>query len=230
MPSSPQAEAMIRRVSPEGRARALKERERQRRSTARLAGRIALAALVTAAVATAINLAVMPIGAVGVLIALAIFVAACVAILLTSRERAVPLEHARLDALPGQTERWLESQRPLLPHGSGTLLDSISRRLGEMGPQLAMLDPAAPAADAVRRLLATDLPALVHGYEEVPASLRARLANEGRSADAQLLHGLSVIDEEIDRMTELLARGAFDELATQHRFLELKYEGAGTLG
>jgi hypothetical protein len=39
-----------------------------------------------------------------------------------------------------------------------------------------------------------------------------------------------VIDAEVTRMTEQLARGAFDEVATQRRYLELKYDGAGSLG
>ena len=41
--------------------------------------------------------------------------------------------------------------------------------------------------------------------------------------------GLRLIDGEVARMTEQLARGAFDEVATQRRYLELKYSGEGGL-
>ncbi|MEG3178516.1 hypothetical protein U1872_19945 [Sphingomonas sp. RB3P16] len=228
LPSS-QADAMIRRVSPEGRALAQRERERKQRAAARLAGRMALAGLIIAIVATVINFGIAPIGIAGLVVAILAFLVACVAIGLLSREQPVALAQSRLDALPDHTERWLEQQRPLLPRETVPLLDSIGHRLRDMAPQLAVLDAKGPAADSVRRLLATDLPALVRGYEAVPASLRSRVGASGGSADLQLLHGLGVIDDEIGRMTEQLARSAFDELATQDRFLELKYDGAGGL-
>lgn len=228
LPSS-QADAMIRRVSPEGRALAKRERERKQRATTRMAGRMALAGLVIATIATAIDRGIASIGVAGIVLAILAFVAACVAIGLLSRERPVSLAQSRLDSLPNHTERWLEQHRPLLPRETVPLLESIGHRLRDMASQLTVLDVDGPAADSVRRLLATDLPALVRGYEAVPASLRSRTGATGGSATIQLLHGLSVIDEEIGRMTEQLARGAFDELATQNRFLELKYESSGNL-
>jgi hypothetical protein len=229
-PPSSQAEAMIRRVSPEGRALAKRDRERQQRATLRLAGRMALAGLVIAIIAATIDRGVTSIGVVGWLVAVAVFLIACTAIGLLSRTGPVVLAASPLGALPEDTQHWLEQQRALLPRAALPALDSISLRLRDMAPRLTTLDADTPAADAVRRLLATDLPALVHGYEAVPPSLRARESTGGISADAHLLSGLTLIDGEIDRMTGQLARGAFDELATQSRFLELKYDGAGPLG
>jgi len=229
-PPSSQAEAMIRRVSPEGRALAKRDRERRQRATLWLAGRMALAGLGIAIIAAAIDRGVISIGIVGWLVAVAAFLAACVTIGLLSRAGPVVLAASPLGALPEDTQHWLEQQRALLPRPALPALDSISLRLRDMAPRLAMLDADTPAADAVRRLLATDLPALVHGYEAVPPSLRAHTATGGVSADTHLLSGLTLINGEIDRMTEQLARGAFDELATQSRFLELKYDGAGLLG
>jgi hypothetical protein len=228
LPSS-QADAMIRRVSPEGRALAQRERERKRRAMLRLAGYCSLAGVVIAAITAAIATAVFPVGVLGWLVAVAAFLIACVAIALSSRAGPVVLAASPLDTLPVDTQHWLEQQRTLLPRAALPTLDSISLRLHDMAPRLATLDAETPAADAVRRLLATDLPALVGGYEAVPPSLRARASTGGVSADAHLLSGLALIDGEIDRMTEQLARGAFDELATQSRFLELKYDGAGPL-
>lgn len=48
--------------------------------------------------------------------------------------------------------------------------------------------------------------------------------------ETQLIEGLSVIDAEIGRMSEQLASGDLDKLATQNRFLELKYQEAKELG
>lgn len=232
LPRPTQAQEMIMRVSPEGRARAQKERERRQRATAGRVGRIALAALVVTLAAWLIDAEVVRLGSVGVGAAIVIFLAACVAIVVMSRDRPASIadmSRSRLDQLPAGVGAWLGAQRPSLPAPAVTLLDSVSLRLGDMAPQLVALDADGPAADAVRRLLATDLPALVRGYQDVPPSLRARPGDSGRSADDHLLHGLAVIDGEIGRMTEQLARGAFDELATRHRFLELKYEGADPL-
>lgn len=229
-PPSSQAEAMIRRVSPEGRALAQRDRERRQRATARLAGRMALAALAVAIVATAIDLGIAPIGIVGILVAIAALLIACTGIALLSRPRPVALAAAPLGMLPEHTRQWIEQQRSLLPRAALPALDAIGLRLDDMAPRLARLDVDTPAADAVRRLLATDLPALVHGYAAIPPSLRARATANGISADDHLLSGLTLIDGEIDRMTGQLARGALDELATQSRFLELKYDGAARLG
>lgn len=228
LPSS-QAEAMIRRVSPEGRALAQRDRERRQRATLRLAGRMALSGVAVALVTAGIDVTVVPIGMAGILVAVAAFLIACVAIALLSRAGPIMLAASPLGTLSEDTQHWLEQQRTLLPRMALPALDSISLRLHDMAPRLATLDADTPAADAVRRLLATDLPALVQGYEAVPPGLRTRAANGGVSADAHLLSGLTLIDGEIDRMTEQLARGAFDELATQSRFLELKYDGAGPL-
>lgn len=233
LPTRSQAESMIARVSPEGRARAQKERARKQKATNRVVGRIALAALAVVLVTWLIGATIVTPGGIGIGMAVAVFVAACTAIVLTARDRpatAASLAQAPLAALPADVDAWLDLQRPALPAPAVTLVDTLSVRLAGMTPQLAALDADGPAADAVRRLLATDLPALVRGYRDVPPSLRARPGDNGRSADDHLLHGLSVVDGEIGRMTEQLARGAFDELATQHRFLELKYDGAGGLG
>lgn len=231
LPSS-QAAEMIRRVSPEGRARAQREREQRQRATARIAGRLVLAAVVILAVMGIVQVGGHSLGSVDVIVAVVAFAIAAIAIVMASRRRTVGvagLGRERLDRLPVQTQTWLEDRRRSLPPGCTPLLDSISTRLDELAPQLRAVEPGGPAADAVRRLLATDLPALVSGYEGVPPSLRSRAGATGRSADAQLHDGLGIIDGELRHMSEQLARGSLDELATQGRFLETKYEGSAGL-
>ncbi len=231
MPIPSQAEAMMRRVSPEGRARALKEQQRRQKARNRVIGRCVLAGIVIVLALWAVN-ALVPIGAAGVIAAIIAFVAACVAISMMARERpatTATLGAAALHQLPERTGAWLETQRPALPAPAATLIDGIGVRLEAMTPQLARLEPNGPAAEAVRKLLCTELPALLDGYHEIPATLRDQPRGDGQSANAHLLHGLGVIDSEVSRMTEQLARGAFDELATQNRYLELKYDGSGAL-
>jgi hypothetical protein len=227
-----QARAMLDRVSPEGRARALKAQRRRQAATNKLILRCLLAGMIVAALTAAIGFAI-PIGAPGVLAALVVWVIACVAIAIGLREHPATsdsLAATRLHQLPDVAGRWLEGQRAALPAPAIGVADDILKRLEGMTPQLARLDPKEPAADAVRKLLCVELPDLVTNYHAVPPSLRDRAGNGGQSADSHLVEGLGVIDAEVARMTEQLARGAFDEVATQRRYLELKYDGAGSLG
>ncbi|MGN6820901.1 MAG: hypothetical protein ACTHJR_19765 [Sphingomonas sp.] len=223
---------MLDRVSPEGRARALKAQRRRQAATNKLILRCLMAGVIVAAVTAAIGYAI-PIGVPGLLAALVVWVIACVAIAMGSRERAATsdaLAAARLQQLPDVAGRWLEGQRAALPAPAVKVVDDILHRLEGMMPQLTQLGPNEPAADAVRKLLCAELPDLVTGYHAVPPSLRDRAGSGGQSADSHLVEGLGVIDAEVARMTEQLARGAFDEVATQRRYLELKYDGAGSLG
>jgi hypothetical protein len=138
-----------------------------------------------------------------------------------------PQQIARTDLplLPRQTERWLEAQRPALPAPAQTLADQIGIKLEAMAPQFAQLDPQAPAAYELRKLVAEELPELVEGYKRVPEAMRRDARSGGASPDKQLVEGLRVVDEELLRMSEQLASGDLDKLATQGRYLELKYRG-----
>src|SRR3546814_7486947 len=92
-------------------------------------------------------------------------------------------------------------------------------RLETLAPQLQSLDQNEPAALEVRRLLSDHLPELVTGYQSIPEPLRRQERN-GRVPENQLMEGLEVIDREIGSMTENLAAGDLDKLATHNRFLE----------
>ena len=62
------------------------------------------------------------------------------------------------------------------------------------------------------------------GHLRVPKHLRREGLN-GMSPDTQLIEGLNVVDAELQRMSEQLASGDLRKLATQGRYLELKYQG-----
>lgn len=203
-----------------------------RRSRARAMGRrirqIVLADFAIL-IATFVTGLVLPIGTVGVMIAVLLMLLVSIAILFwPAREVPVPqageLPRAPVAALPAKTSGWLAAQRPMLPAPAQTLSDSIGVRLDTLGAQLARLDDAEPAAHELRRLLAEDLPGLVSTYAKVPPSMRASDL-DGFTPDRQLTDGLKVVDAELARMSEQLARGDVEALATQGKYLEYKYQG-----
>ncbi|MFW2828664.1 hypothetical protein [Sphingomonas sp. ID0503] len=220
----------VQRFSPEARARARRARERRRKRALKVINRMFLAALAIVVAAIAVGLFVAPIGMEGALIALVAVVLSWIAIgYFSSEGEPTPeaMTQTDLPLLPQRTEEWLERQRPALPAPSQRLLDGIGVKLEALAPQLATLDPREPAAFEVRKLLCDDLPELVKGYQKVPAPLRKTGRDGGHSPDDQLAEGLRVVDSEIARMTEQLAAGDLKQLATQGRYLELKYRDGG---
>jgi hypothetical protein len=219
------AEALLQRVSPEGRAIASRIRRKRNAAAMRTLRRlvVATAAVFVAAILWAV--AIGPIGVIGFTGALVALAVAWAIILFSARsieETPERLAHSDLARLAPRTETWLQAQRPLLPPPAARLIDGIGLKLDALGPQLAGLDPNEPAAAGIRKLLAEELPELIQGYARVPLSLRK--ARNGIGPDVQLIQGLGVVDEELARMSEDLAAGDLRKLATQNRYLELKYK------
>lgn len=173
---------------------------------------------------------VSPLGIGGVLaVALMLMLAVLFVVLLPTNTRVrVPdlksLPSTPLPQLPAKTKAWLDGQRLALPAPARSLADGIGVKLVALAPQLATLDEREPAAAAVRRLIGDELPELVRGYQSVPQALR-RADTDGIVPERQLMDGLSVVDSELSRMSEQLARGDLERLATQGKYLELKYQG-----
>lgn len=225
------AEAVLRRHSERGQS--LSARARQRRNAGLMRKvKYAVGAVLAVMMAGAVAGFVTPLGTGGVMILLAVMIACVILIAAMPGERAVKTEAlaaTELPALPLKTEIWLENQRKALPAPAVTLVDSIGVKLETLAPQLERLGEQEPAAQEIRRLLSDHLPELVTGYQSIPESLRREERN-GRVPEKQLIEGLSVIDAEIARVSESLASGDLDKLATQNRFLELKYQEAKELG
>ena len=221
----------LRRHSDRGRSLSARARQRRNASIMRRLGRIAGAAFVIL-IGAMIAGWFVPLGTNGVMIVLGLLLVATLFFALIPGERAVKpekLADSALAALPLRTEIWLETQRKALPAPAVTLVDSIGVRLETLAPQLERLNEQEPAAQEIRRLLSDHLPELVTGYQSIPAPMRREERN-GRVPEKQLVEGLTVIDAEIARVTESLASGDLDKLATQNRFLELKYQEAKELG
>lgn len=131
----------------------------------------------------------------------------------------------QLAQLPGRTDDWLEAARPQLPEEAGAPIESLQQQLDSLAPQLEGLDPQQPAAVELRRLLAEELPELVRGYQRVPRKLQQQASHGGTTPERQLIDGLDTIDKQLTRIHERLAAEDLRALATQQRYLELKYKG-----
>lgn len=217
------AEELIRRASPEGRAAARRRRERRKQRAIRMMRRVFFLTLAILVAAVAWGLTIGPIGGTGVMAVALGIVLAWVGVVLFSAEpeaRVEELPQVPLKALPHRTEQWLDTQRPALPAPANRLIDQIGVRLEGLAPCVQSLDEREPAAMEVRRLVGEELPELVRGYQRVPQQLRRQ------GPDAQLVEGLRVVESELARMTQQLASGDLDKLATQGKYLELKYRGA----
>jgi hypothetical protein len=217
------AEELIRRASPEGRAAARRRRERRKHRAIRMMRRMFFLTLAILIAAVAWGLIIGPIGGTGVMAVVLGIVLAWIGTILFSAEpeaNAEQLPQVPLKALPNRTEQWLDSQRPALPAPANRLIDQIGVRLEGLAPCVQHLDEREPAAMEVRRLVGEELPELVRGYQRVPQQLRRQ------GPDAQLVEGLRVVESELARMTQQLASGDLDKLATQGKYLELKYRGA----
>ncbi len=211
-----------------GYVRDTRVRRRQTQAIGKRLTRIAVADAVILIAAVVIGM-IVPLGIMGALLVMTLLIAATVTFAIWPAETApTPERLASVDikALPAQTERWLDAQRPALPAPAVTLVDRIGLRLETLSPQLAAVDNDGEAAQEVRKLIGEQLPAFVKDYARVPPSLRSTQRN-GRSPDAELVAGLSLIEQEIADMTARLAQADLDTLSTRGRFLELKYKDDG---
>lgn len=189
--------------------------------------RAAVADLAIIGAAVTIGLVVGPIGIMGFFLMLVAMLIATAVLLATPATAAPSFERLRqtdLKALPAQTGRWLDAQRPALPAPAISVVDQIGLKLDALAPQLATLSEDEPAAAEIRKLVGEQLPEFIKGYERVPSALRG-VERNGKTPDQQLVDGLKVIGGQIDEMAGQLAQGDLDALSTRGRYLEIKYQG-----
>ncbi|MEM8696636.1 MAG: hypothetical protein AAGE05_11505 [Pseudomonadota bacterium] len=232
MPSSDrilaQADELLRRVSPQARELARRQRQRRQQELMRRLRRSIIAAIGIVIGMMAVGGIISSIGFSWFMLTLLLATLTAFAFLIFPQAETVTQEklmESELPALPSNTESWLAKQRLALPAPANRKLDEIAVRLEELRPQLANLDPREPAAVEVRRLVGVELPELVEGYKRVPDHLRREESHGGRTPENQLVDGLEIVEQEVGRMTRQLAAGELDALATQKTFLKLKYRG-----
>lgn len=161
-----------------------------------------------------------------ILTPLAVLSAWAVILFIALRKKKGPqaLPKTEIAALPAHTSEWLDFQRTGLPWAAQQKLDEISLKLEQLTPQLRRLDPQAPGAVEARRLLADELPELVRSFQKLPPSLQRKPLHGGPTPEHRLIDGLKTIDDEIGHLHDRLAGDDLHALATQQRFLELKYK------
>jgi hypothetical protein len=222
------AEEVLERIRSRTSPRAIRQHRRRVAGFFRRLKRAFYAVLAIALAGGLIGTFLTPLGIMGFFLMLVVMAIAFFAIMgWPQAPEPTPQQMAKSDLplLPSQTERWLEAQRPALPAPAQRIADEIGIKLEALGPQFAQLDPRTPAAHEFRKLIAEELPELVEGYKRVPDAMR-RAERNGSSPDRQLVDGLKVVDDELRRMGEQVVSGDLDKLATQGRYLELKYRGA----
>jgi hypothetical protein len=231
-----QATDLARELSADSRQRAKRRRKRRRRLFIKIVKTGSVMMFATIAIVVGMiagGWLLGPSGAEGWLALPCLLFATWAMILYVSfgRKAALPKPSVKLDLaqLPSRTEEWLEQQRRALPPAAQRELDSMTLRLEALAPQLQALDPQASSALEVRRLLGEELPELVRGYRKVPPALQRQPLHGGASPDQRLVEGLVTIGEEIDRMHARLAADDLHALATQQRYLEVKYKDGGKL-
>jgi hypothetical protein len=220
------AEELLDRVSRESRT-VVRSRQRQLRVARQRATRMIVAGGAVLAALFLYGLLIAPLGVTGVIVGAVLLIAALATLAVFPRSAAGMAEglpDTKLAMLPLSAEEWLATKRRQLPAPAQRLIDGIGLKLEILSEQLRVLDDNDPAASGIRRLLADELPELVNGYQRVPPPMRKQAAN-GMSPDRQLIEGLNVVDTQLKRMSEQLASGDVDKLATQGRYLELKYQG-----
>lgn len=232
-----QALELTRRASsPASRQRAKRRRRRRRRVFLKIAKTAVLLWLATAVIVVGMISSGFLLGPRGIegLIAMPIALILSWAAILywsltSSKTSQQAIAKTDVAQLPARTEEWLEAQRRRLPAAARDQLDAIVLRLEALSPQLQTLDPQRLEGLEIRRLLGEELPELVSGYQKVPRVLQQQPLHGRPSPDRQLVEGLATIEDAIGRIHERLAADDMHALATQQRYLEIKYKRDGEL-
>lgn len=227
-----------RATSEEGIERARRGYRRGKRSVVRFLKVflwMMLAAIVIPIAMITGGLLLGPRGTEGLIAApLAVLVSWALIVYLGYRKPRSPHVIARAGAgiaeLPARTADWLDHHRELLPKPAEVRVDAIIRELRALEPQVRKVNPSAPGVPELRRLLAEELPELIQGYQRIPVALQQEPQLGGATPSERLVDALGTVEEQLARATRRLATDDLHALATQQRYLELKYKDGGDKG
>jgi hypothetical protein len=213
-----------RRLQPIGKRSA----ERRKLHALRKAVRIAVAVALIAVTTIGAGLVLGGIGITGLFFAV---LGGIIAVLVLAKwpRLSVPdigqLNRGNVRTLVGNTELWLERQRPALPAPAIGVVDRIGSQLDVLGVQLEGFGEDRPEAVEIRKLVGEQLPEVIATYTRIPAHLRGE-QRAGATPDKQVVESLQRISGEIDSVTRAPAAGDMDALAVRTRYLDYKYGDA----
>lgn len=228
---SPGAKEVQKRLPLAGRSLGRRSRAHKRRQILRRMLRASAAVLAIWIAALVVGLAVDGIGTGGLIATILATPMAFLGLLLLPRMRAPTADHLRntpVADLTAQTELYLEAERSRLPAPAREVVDRIGTGLDQLSPQLTSVEPGGAIERDVRKLLGEHLPGLIDSYARLPESMRSR-DHAGSTPQDQLVSGLKVVAQEIDNLSEQIARGELDALATRGRYLESRYSNPGDI-
>lgn len=127
-----------------------------------------------------------------------------------------------LPELAARTELFLDAQRNHLSARAQDEVDRIGLRLDALSPQLASIGEHDGIASDARSLLGEHLPKLLDSFIRLPVAMRGQ-GVAGSTPEEQLVDGLRVVEREIEAISQRIAKGELDALATRHRYLETRY-------
>jgi hypothetical protein len=126
--------------------------------------------------------------------------------------------------LPADLRRLARDVSPQLPDAAQRHLANILAAVAGIEPKLREVDPANPSVTAVRQIMADYIPTTLKAYRELPPRVRAATRlHDGRTADEQITAQLALLEGQMDRVADTLARGDLDALEAQGRFLDEKF-------
>jgi hypothetical protein len=200
------------------------EKRRIRRKTRDAARRVKRAVAVTGSSGAGVlgyGFVIAPVSTTVLLVAGTATLAAAGAVLFWPSQSAAGRKISReeLIALSAEAEEWLLQQRPKLPGSAIPAIDAIFFRLGDLHPQVEMMEPTSTLAWELRRLLGDHLPRLVYSYVQLPATVR----DEQPELLQRLIEGLRTLDEELARICREAARNHLVTFQAQERFIEARY-------
>ncbi|WP_118856903.1 hypothetical protein [Sphingomonas mesophila] len=210
------------------RAAATRERARLNAGLARTAKRVAIAVGMISLVTIIVGL-LLPggIGMFGFLAAVGIAIGAAALIGFGGvRSPELPTVPADLPnaAMVQRFDSYIYRTRALLPAPAQAEVDAMSAMLPTLRQTLERVPDLHPNAQDARRLMAKHLPGLVDSYAQVPASYRARVEDDGKSADDRLVEALAASRQALADIEAKLARDHLDAFETQGRFIEHRYK------
>ena len=168
----------------------------------------------------------LPIGLFGFLAAVGLAIGlAAIALFWPPQAPEPPVDTSHIDngEMVRRFDRYMVSERKLLPAPAQAEVDAMLSRLPELQSVLERVPMGDPQSVDARRLMGRHIPGLIDRYEQVPAGYRDSVDNEGLTVEERLTDGLKAGRKALEELGETLAKKDVNALETHGRFLKSRY-------